>query len=144
MQLVLQCYCCHLCVCVCECVWASVIRRSVMQRCWSSSNFLFSHPFCVSKMQVCINYACYFLFVPPTVGGGALSDAMIRPFVGLSVLSICWSHLSQLVCLGQLIASRMSIPVATHQFSRSSHIFCAFFPVPKEGGQQVKSRISEY
>jgi len=76
--------------------------------------------------------------------GGALSDAMIRPFVGLSVLSICWSHLSQLVCLGQLIASRMSIPVATHQFSRSSHIFCAFFPVPKEGGQQVKSRISEY
>jgi len=85
-------------------------------------------------------------------GGGALSDAMIRPFVDLSLLSICWSHLSQLVCLGQqgtqclgqLIASRMSIPVATHQFSRSPHIFCAFYPVPKEGGQQVKSRISEY
>ena len=151
MQLVLQCYCCHLCVCVCECVWASVIRRSVMQRCWSSSNFLFSHPFCVSKMQDCINYACYFLFCAAR-SGGALSDAMIRLFVDLSVLSICWSHLSQLVrlgqqgtqCLGQLIASRMSIPLATHLFSRSPHIFCAFCPVPKEGGQQVKSRISEY
>jgi len=123
-----------------------------MQRCWSSSNFLFSHPFCVSKMQDCINYACYFLFVLPAVGVGWGIKRCHDPSVGLSVLSICWSHLSQLVrlgqqgthCLGQLIASRMSIPVATHLFSRSPHIFCAFCPVPKEGGQQVKSRISEY